>query len=261
MGAKMSQEITTREHALRSEFLDNRSSVSFLNNEIRLKEVLRYKNSGRLLDVGCALGFFLNFAQNYFETYGIEISAFAVEKAKKIASHSKISIGSAEDKILFDNEFFDTVTLYDVLEHLIRPQACLDEIFRILKKNGYLFLQTPTDTSQRILPDPTHVSLFSKKELFAILEKAGFKIIDFERRRSILYMLRLINKARGVLSGKSEGVNLDSYDSITQCSDQKVAVLKKIKFVIYHMDRLVSKVLPAPEMFLVAQKSSSPSKY
>lgn len=247
-----------KNNTYRKEFIDARKGVSFLNREIRVKEILKYKNSGKLLDIGCALGFFLRFAENYFETYGIDISSFAIKKAKKITPNSKLFVQDAQLKYPFKDNFFDIVTSYDVIEHLPDPYGSLNESFRVLKTSGYLFLQTPTDKSQRIIIDNTHISLFSKPKLIYILKKIGFNIILFEKRRSILYFDRFVHKLINFFTKDNAIVALDNYDSIApqlqQFTKPKLVILRKIKLIIWGFDKFISKFMSAPEMFIVAQK-------
>jgi SAM-dependent methyltransferase len=236
----------------RPKFFDNRKDVSFLNREIRLKEILKYKNSGKLLDVGCALGFFLKFAEKYFETYGIDISPSAVERAKKIATHSGFFVGDAQTKYPFRSNFFDIVVSFDVIEHLSKPEYSLAEAHRVLKPEGYLFLQTPTDRSRGIIPDDTHISLFAKSALLNLLENIGFRIILFEKRRSNLYIVRVFKKLF------KSNQTLDSYDLISKTGKMQLFIIKRIKLLIYNFDKYISKFTPAPEMFIIAQKCNAP---
>lgn len=237
----------------RQEFAENRKGVSFLNREIRFKEILKYKRTGKLLDIGCALGFFLSFAEKNFETYGIDISPLAIKKAKEIVKKSKLSVCNAQDKYPFQNDFFDIVVSFDVIEHLENPKQSVDEAFRVLKSGGYLFLQTPTDKSQKILPDKTHINLFSKKELIYILEQAGFKITLFQRRRSILYFNRFLDMFNKLFFGRKREKSIDSFEDISK-GNSKLNKLRKLKKIIHKTDLFLSKFLPAPEMYVVAQK-------
>jgi len=250
--------IMAKNNTYRKEFIGARKGVSFLNREIRVKEILKYKNSGKLLDIGCALGFFLRFAENYFETYGIDISSLAIKKAKTITPNSKLFVQDAQLKYPFKDNFFDIVTSYDVIEHLSNPYGSLKESFRVLKTSGYLFLQTPTDKSQKIIIDNTHISLFSKSRLVYILKKIGFNIVLFEKRRSILYFDRFARKFINFFTKDNTVIALDNYNSIApqllKSSKAKLFILRKLKLIIWEFDKFISKFTLAPEMFIVAQK-------
>ncbi len=238
----------------RREFRDYRPGVSFLNNELRLKEILKHKGAGKLLDVGCACGFFLKFAQEHFDTYGIEISREAAEKAKEIAPGAEVIRCDAQDRYPFGDNSFDIVTAFDVIEHLRDPATCLDEVFRVLKPDGYLFLQTPTDKSRDIIRDDTHVSLFSKDELLSALEGAGFQTVCARKRRSILYVNRFLDRIIRLFKPGHGNLVIDNYKTVSSSSSSRISLLKRIKIVAYGFDKLISSFTPAPEIFVVAKK-------
>lgn len=116
-----------------------------LDNKFRwkyfIKELLKLKSKGRILDIGCAYGFFLKHLEN-FERYGIDISEHAIKKAKNI-SGVKFYVHDIEKKTIFKNNFFDAITAFDVLEHLNEPSKTLAEIRRLLKKDGVALFTFP----------------------------------------------------------------------------------------------------------------------
>lgn len=98
------------------------------------------KARGRLLDVGCALGYFVKIALNEgFDAYGIDFSEYAIEEAKKLVG-DRVICADVEQEIPFDYNYFDVVTVWDTLEHLKYPDLFLKRIGKVLKKNGLLFI-------------------------------------------------------------------------------------------------------------------------
>ena len=151
----------------------------------RCRCVTRYKHAGRLLDVGCATGFFLQGIRNIgnWEPYGVEIN----ERVAHIAQgHGlDVRIGTLE-QAGFSDEFFDVVTLWDVLEHLPDPVAGLREIYRILKPGGLLVIRVPNASSwdSRLfgrywagLDSPRHLYVFTPVTLDALLTVNHFKCL------------------------------------------------------------------------------------
>ncbi len=134
------------------------------------------KIKGKLLDVGCAYGFFLKHVNsNGVETYGLDISKVAVKKASKFCK--KISIQSACN-ICFKDNVFNCITAFDVLEHLENPQEFLSEVYRVLKPGGILILQTPNPLILgRVIPDrdKTHVNKMREKKLIKLIKETGFR--------------------------------------------------------------------------------------
>ncbi len=149
--------------------------------------ITRHKRSGRLLDVGCATGFFLNGmrSQGNWELYGVEISPYAVRVAQERYGLN-VKVGTLEDAV-FPDDFFDVVTLWDVLEHLHEPARSLQEIRRVLKPDGLLIFRVPNLASldARLFgpfwagfEPPRHLYVLSPNTTDKLLQKAGFRIIE-----------------------------------------------------------------------------------
>jgi len=145
-----------------------------------LKLIRKFKEGGRLLDIGCAYGLLVNAASQHFESYGIDISQFAVKKSKKYCK-GNISRASAVN-LPFKNESFDVVTVVATLEHVPHLTRCLKDIVRTLKNGGILFLQLPnplvwTHLCGRLgLKDETHANDFQLKQWKTILATQGLKV-------------------------------------------------------------------------------------
>jgi len=145
-----------------------------------LKLIRQYRKRGRLLDVGCAYGLLVNEASRHFESYGIDISRFAVKKSKK---HCKGNISRASAVSLpFKDESFDAITVVDALEHVSDYDKCLKDIVRALKEGGVLLLQLPNPLiwahicASIGLEDETHMNNFGLEQWQRILLENGFKI-------------------------------------------------------------------------------------
>lgn len=136
---------------------------------------------GRILDIGCGLGFFLSGVENTWEKHGIEMSQFAVSAAGK---WGRVVMGPVEDAG-FSSEHFDAVIMHHVIEHIEDPQRTITEVRRLLAPGGCLILGTPDfdgacarrfGPRYRLLHDPTHISLFSNESMHRFLRDHGFLI-------------------------------------------------------------------------------------
>ena len=103
--------------------------------------------NAKILDVGCNSGSLIYNLYNlgYKNVFGIEINANAVNKGKMVypSIANNLSIHKAGE-IPFENNFFDVIVMFDVIEHV--PEVCKflkNEVNRVLKKNGMLIFQTP----------------------------------------------------------------------------------------------------------------------
>ncbi len=154
--------------------------------ERRLTEVERAfgRGSGRLLDVGCAMGFFLEVARaRGWEVEGIDVSAHAAETARGqlgLAVHT----GTLADYPQAA-ERFDVVTAWDMIEHSLAPAADLARLAELVEVGGLLVLATPDVGSWParlygrgwigIKPNE-HFFYFSRETLGRYLERAGFRV-------------------------------------------------------------------------------------
>lgn len=152
---------------------------------------------GRLLDLGCGLGFFVRFvANNYpWEALGVETSAAAVKFARETLGLQSV-FHCAVNEASFPDQHFDVICLWDVIEHLADPGPLLMELSRLLKNDGVLFLHTPNvhlqlpkarikrlifgmDPGRHYLEARDHLNLYSMKTLERVLARAGFDRVRF----------------------------------------------------------------------------------
>ena len=85
-----------------------------------VKRISKFKGKGRFLDIGCSAGFILEAARERgFDPYGVEISPHALRYARE---ELKLEVfdGYLEDAHFADG-FFDVVTMYNLLEHVLDP--------------------------------------------------------------------------------------------------------------------------------------------
>lgn len=165
----------------------------------KLKIISGYCKPGKILDIGCANGFFLELAkENNWDPYGLEINSFAVKLARQKLG-DRIIEGDI-NKLIDKKEYFNVVTLFDVIEHMSAPGLALKKIHEIIKTNGILVIVTPNwrSLSGKLLKSRwmnfkiEHLFYFSKFSLGYLLEKAGFEII-FKRANSKKLNLSYIN--------------------------------------------------------------------
>lgn len=149
-------------------------------------KIRKYKIKGKVLDIGCAFGFLLKRLQNDFtELHGVDISEYAVERAKKESLSAKIQkINIDADGLPYPNEYFDLITALDVLEHTESIEKNLNIISTKIKKGGYLIITVPIKDSwagkifRFFDKDSSHVSILSRKEIFKMIENSNFKILE-----------------------------------------------------------------------------------
>lgn len=139
---------------------------------------------GKLLDVGCGGGRFLNrMKKRGWQVEGID---FDEQATQRVASRYQIKtyVGDLTQCALPDNSF-DAITMSQTIEHLYDPLTTLRESLRILKPGGILIMTTPNVDSigvhefgqfWRGWEAPRHLHLFSVDSLQRITQGAGFEI-------------------------------------------------------------------------------------
>jgi ubiquinone/menaquinone biosynthesis C-methylase UbiE len=157
--------------------------------EQKLSLVRKYApERGRLLDVGCAAGYFLEVAKERgYEVYGVEISDYIAERIDK-SLKSRVFVGQLEEAGFQENSF-DVVTMWDVLEHMPNPLQTLRETSRVLKPGGMMFVETINTAclNSRLLGDrwplyrpPFHLFYFSIRTLTELIDKSGLEVVAVE---------------------------------------------------------------------------------
>jgi 2-polyprenyl-3-methyl-5-hydroxy-6-metoxy-1,4-benzoquinol methylase len=170
---------------------DEPSLLRRLNRLYHMEKICRsveqVTSEGRLLDVGCATGNFLDRMRKRgnWQVWGVEVNEDAARYAQERFGLD-IFIGEVCEAS-YPARYFDAVTLWDVLEHLHDPLGTLKEIRRVLKDDGVLILSVPNSDSfdARIFGDcwigfdpPRHLYAFSTKTVKRLLTETGFETTE-----------------------------------------------------------------------------------
>ena len=153
-----------------------------------LKEKIKPKS--RVVDIGCAFGFFLKLCDEYnLETYGLDISDYEIRKAKKITK-AKLYLRDINDGLdICSDEYSDLVTMFDIIEHVKSPCDLLTDVHRVLKRGAKMVITTPNvNAIAKFLKgkkwvgfsDPSHLYLFTTDSLKFLVEKNGFLVTKLE---------------------------------------------------------------------------------
>jgi len=138
---------------------------------------------GRLLDVGCGDGAYLEYMQSLgWDVEGVDFDPGAVAAARARGVPVKTGDLAQQD---YGEDMFDVITLNHVIEHVPRPRDLLRECRRVLKPGGRLIVVTPnTDSwahrhfgrSWRGLEPPRHLHIFTGPSLVALAAGIGLNV-------------------------------------------------------------------------------------
>jgi 2-polyprenyl-3-methyl-5-hydroxy-6-metoxy-1,4-benzoquinol methylase len=138
---------------------------------------------GKILDVGCAAGYFLEEAhQRGWQISGMDLSQEMVYSAEELL-HVPIYTALAD----IPDRDFDAITLWEVIEHLPNPLDTLHQLRDHLRPGGVLTLSTPNTGHWQALcakeqwvgyQPPSHLQYFTRKTLADTLRRAGFESVE-----------------------------------------------------------------------------------
>lgn len=167
--------------------IDLNSKITHYGLLKRQKFVTSLRDGGRLLDIGCATGNFLRTMQMSpgWDLHGVEINHYAAKIAQEKYSLNVFN-GNLREADYPDN-YFDIITLWDVLEHLPHPQEILRQVRRLLKDGGFLVFRIPNGGAWDAklfgeawfgLDAPRHYFIFNQGTVKRLLNQVGFRITD-----------------------------------------------------------------------------------
>jgi 2-polyprenyl-3-methyl-5-hydroxy-6-metoxy-1,4-benzoquinol methylase len=152
---------------------------------------------GRLLDVGCGLGYFVQRVAVVpgWEAYGYEISPQAAAFARDELGLTTVFCGRVEASELAPRSF-DIITLWDVIEHIPDPDPLLSYLCSLLTDDGLLCMHTPNAIIQvpkakltrrlrgmkpelHYLEARDHVNLYKMSTMRRVLTRTGFGRVEF----------------------------------------------------------------------------------
>lgn len=169
-------------------YADYRGAEPVLRKEFaRVVEFVReHKTGGRLLDVGCAYGFFLQEAKSHFEVAGIEIAQEAAAHAR--ANGLNVIDGVADGPTMAKLGSFDVIVMLDVIEHLPDPRETLALLERHLNPDGIIVVTTGDFGSQyarlsgsgwRLMTPPQHLWFFTRESMSRLADRLGMTLVSF----------------------------------------------------------------------------------
>jgi SAM-dependent methyltransferase len=145
--------------------------------------IRRYRAGGKLLELGCAYGFFLQEARRHFEVAGIELAADAAEHCR----HADLNVlqGIADETNLARIGRVEVIALFDVIEHLPEPRETLALCLQRLEPGGIVVISTGDFASLlarlagprwRLMTPPQHLWFFTPESMRRLAAGLGLTL-------------------------------------------------------------------------------------
>jgi SAM-dependent methyltransferase len=201
----------------------------------RLSIVRRFRPSGKLLEVGCGRGYFLEIARDYFTAFGVEPNPELAVVAGEIAP---VHQGTIDD---MPWGHYDIAVSFHVIEHVDSPKRFLQSISDQLRAGGLLVLETPDIDSipYRFLKGhwrqfiPEHYYFFDEDTMKKLLNATGFKVLKIGRIGKFANTTLILNRLSRYFSpfryleSLSRGLGLSSFFFEIDPMDIMIAVAVK----------------------------------
>jgi 2-polyprenyl-3-methyl-5-hydroxy-6-metoxy-1,4-benzoquinol methylase len=154
-----------------------------LKTKRKLVEKFSNTTNGKILDIGCGTGAFLNNIQQAgWQIIGLEPDANAIKTANSLY---KISPKTPEELFSLPANSFDAITMWHVLEHVHQLQEYIEQLKNLIKPQGAIFIAVPNYQSLdaefycahwAAYDVPRHLYHFSPKSMEHLVSLHGLKI-------------------------------------------------------------------------------------
>jgi SAM-dependent methyltransferase len=123
--------------------------------------------NGRILDIGCGTYPYFLAHTSFAEKFAIDQLPLPRQTASDLKIESFTLDLEIEPRLPFENDYFESVTLLAVVEHLDPALMAIlfKEVYRVLKPGGMVVLTTPAAWSDGLLKFMASINLVSAEEI------------------------------------------------------------------------------------------------
>lgn len=190
-GLVFSQKIPTTEEL--EEYYDGYGRDDYLSPITikRYNELLdgfeKFRKTGKILDVGCGIGYFLEEAKKRgWKVHGTEYT----DEAIRICEEKGIKVSKGKlNPNNYQEEMFDVITSFEVIEHINNPVEEIENFNKILRKDGAVYVTTPNFNSllryrlkskYNIICYPEHLTYYTPTTIKKTFMNSGFSVAKIE---------------------------------------------------------------------------------
>ena len=215
--------------------LESIDKLDFYNSYI-FEKILKSIFFGKVLDFGCGFGTFINYVK---KNHNKEIIGYDTNP-KAIKELRKKNINYIESLESYDQSF-DSIVSMNTLEHIKDDQLVLDQLNKMLKKDGFLVLYLPQSMKVWTNLDNLvgHHRRYTKNDLYIKIKKSNFKILSSEYVDSVGWLVLFLSKF----------LNIDlKYD------EKRLVFYDKYIFRVFKYFDIIFKNLFGKNILVVARK-------
>jgi SAM-dependent methyltransferase len=189
----------------------------------------RYRDGGKLLEIGCAYGFFLQEAKRHFGVAGIEVAEGAVAHCRRAGLD--VSQGVAEPQTLDRVGCLDAIVMLDVIEHLPDPRGTLALCVQQLNPGGVIMLTTGDFGSGiarlagekwRLMTPPQHLWFFTQESMRRLAASLGLEVAAYDHPWKIVPLSLIVFQCQRMLGlsptrqpkGSGIGIPVNLFDAM-----------------------------------------------
>jgi len=179
--------------------------------------IRRYRSGGKLLELGCAYGFFLKEAARYFDVAGIELAEEAAAHAHRAGLN--VLHGAADAANLQRIGKVDVIALFDVIEHLPQPRETLALCRDHLNPGGIIVITTGdfgspaarlTGARWRLMTPPQHLWFLTQASMRRLSAALGLALAHLDHPWKIVPASLIVFQLRRMLGLGGAGVTTAS---------------------------------------------------
>ncbi len=213
----------------------NRDCLDYYYNRLRGLIEARFSQPGKIFDVGCSSGWFLDVMHGW-ERHGCEIVAADAENARR--QHGDRIFHGAFEEYSAPHGYFDVVTLQDVFDHCPDPMAVLSKCRGMLKEGGLLVVKVHNISClyaklagpgfYAIIP-PSHLFYYDRGTLGLAAARSGFEVVQ---SKFIAHRLRLSTVFSRLSRGDKKSVAHRIHRALAGSRLGNVSVLKNLHDIV-----------------------------